>query len=77
MILAEKEKGQVTYKNMYHGLQNLKTFCLNNQITNLALSKTGDQIFQLDWATLRTMLRYLFKGTEIKIKIFTPNELTN
>lgn len=77
MILSEKEKSPITYENMYNCLQNLKIFCLNNQITDLAVSKTGDQIFQLDWATVRIMIRYLFKGTSIKIKIFTPNELTD
>jgi len=77
MVLSEKEKSQITYENVYHCLQNLRTFCLNNQITDLALSKTGDQIFQLDWATVRIMLRYLFKGTKIKLRIFKPNELTD
>jgi len=62
---------------MYYCLQNLKTFCLNNQITDLTVSKTGDQTFQLDWATVRIMMTYLYKGTSIKIKIFKPNELTD
>jgi len=77
MILSEKEKSKITYKNMYHCLQNFRTFCLNNQITDLALSKTDNQIFQLDWVTVRIMLRYLFKGIKIKFRIFTPNELTD
>ncbi|CAI6376214.1 unnamed protein product [Macrosiphum euphorbiae] len=50
---SEKEKSQITYENVYNCLQNLKTFCLNNQITDLSVSKTGDHIFQLDWATVR------------------------
>lgn len=34
MILSEKEKSQITYENVYNCLQNLKTFCLNNQVTD-------------------------------------------
>lgn len=65
-----KNKQLSTNENIYVTLLNLKQFCEENDIKKLALNKIG-QADNLGWETTRSMIRYIFRTTEIDILIFT------
>jgi hypothetical protein len=58
---------------MFYPIKNLKTFCEFNNINKVALPKIGSGCDQLSWEQVRTMIRYIFKNTKIKIVIYSIN----
>lgn len=77
LITKELYWQSVTYNNVFHTLINLKNFCSSEGITNLALSKMSYDLDQLQWHDIRTMLRYIFKDSQVKILIFIDDEYSN
>lgn len=63
-----------TYKTMYETLINVKNVCVKENITNLAIPKMTDT---LNSDIIRSMLRYIFKGSDIKIKIYTDYKISD
>lgn len=59
-----------TYDTFYQAIKNLRTFCEENQIERLALPKIGSGHDQLNWDQVRTILRYVFKKSKIKLIIY-------
>lgn len=70
IINKETHSQKPSYESMFYSLKNLRTFCETNNITKLALPKIGSGRDQLNWEQVRTMLRYIFKNTKIKIVIY-------
>jgi len=63
-----------TYKTMYETLINVKNICVKENITYLAIPKmTGT----LNYDLVRSMLRYIFKNSNIKIKIYTDYKISD
>ncbi|KAL4100717.1 hypothetical protein QTP88_020751 [Uroleucon formosanum] len=77
LIIKEQYWQSVTYNNVFHTLINLKNVCSSEGITNLALSEMSYDLEQLQWHEIRTMLRYIFKDSQVKILIFIDDEYSN
>jgi hypothetical protein len=75
LITKNKKRQLSTYENIYISLINLKQFCEKNKIDKLVMNKLG-QSDNLDGDKIRSMLRYIFKNTNIKILICTNDEYT-
>jgi hypothetical protein len=60
-----------TYETMFFAMKNLRKFCESNGLIKIALLKIDNEYDQLDWTQVRTMKRYVFKNSIIKIMIYS------
>lgn len=74
LITKEYYWQKPSYEDIFLTLTNLKQFCMNQGIMNLALPKIACGLDELQWPEIRTMLRYIFKNSKIKILIFINDE---
>lgn len=63
-----------TYQILYETLINVKNVCVKEKITVLAIPKI---MSDLNYDIVRSMLRYIFKGTDIKVKIYTDYKISD
>ncbi|KAL4136407.1 hypothetical protein QTP88_007955 [Uroleucon formosanum] len=70
IITKNHHQEKPTYETFYQAIKNLRTFCEENQIEKLALPKIGSGHDQLNWDQVRTILRYVFKKSKIKLIIY-------
>lgn len=49
---------------------NFQKFCLENNVSNVALPKITSDLDQLELAEIRTMIRYIFKSFSIEFFLF-------
>jgi len=68
LITKTKEKQLATYENMYLALLNLKYICIKHSLNKLAMNQLGHKD-RLHWSQIRTMIRYIFRNTDIEIII--------
>lgn len=60
---------------MYIALVNLKQLCEEQNLNKLAMKKLGKHD-ELEWIKIRSMLRYIFRGTNVEIIICTSIKYT-
>jgi len=60
-----------TYETMFFAMKNLRKFCESNNLNKVALPKIGSGCDQLDWEQVRTIIRYVFKKSNIKILVYS------
>lgn len=75
LITKTRQKQLATYENMHLALLNLKYFCEKHSLTKLAMNQLGRED-GLDWARTRSMIRYIFRNTDIEIIICTRLEFS-
>jgi len=75
LITKTKEKQLTTYENMHLALLNLKYFCEKHNLNKLAMNQLGRKD-GLEWAKVRSMIRYVFRNTNIEIIICSKLEYT-
>lgn len=74
LITKEHYWQKPTYENLFLTLTNLKHFCIKENITKLAMPKIACGLDELQWPEVRTMIRYVFRKTQVQILIFIDNE---
>ena len=75
LITKTKQKQLATYENTHLALLNLKYFCQKHSLTKLAMNQIGRKD-GLDWTRIRSMIRYIFRNTDIEIIICTRLEFS-
>jgi len=73
-VTEESFNQSPTYKALYETLINVKNVCEKERITKLAIPK---MMTDLNCDIIRSTLRYIFKGSNIKIKIFTDYKISD
>lgn len=73
-FIEESFNQSPTYKVFYETLINIKDVCETEGIYKLAIPK---MMTDLNSDIMRSMIRYIFKGTNIKIKIFTDYKISD
>jgi len=73
-VTEESYNQSPTYKALYETLINVKNVCEKERITKLAIPK---MMTDLNFDIVASMLRYIFKGSNIKIKIFTDYKISD
>uniref|UniRef100_A0A2S2NY96 RNA-directed DNA polymerase n=1 Tax=Schizaphis graminum TaxID=13262 RepID=A0A2S2NY96_SCHGA len=71
IITKEMHYQTPTYEMMFFAMKNLRQFCESNGLIKIALPKIDNEYDQLDWTQVRTMIRYVFKNSNIKIMIYS------
>jgi len=71
LIIKEKGFQKPTYGDMYKTLQNLKNKAEQELISHIAIPRIGSRIDQLEWDKIKTMIKYIFKGSRIKVVIYS------
>lgn len=70
IINKQKFKEKPTLEGMFMSIMNLRKFCKENNVTKIAIPRIGSGHDQLNWDQVRSMIRYIFKKSNIKILIF-------
>ena len=76
LLTKEHHWQKSTYQSIYICLQKLKELCIELQITNLACPRIGSESDGLQWEIVRNMLRNTFRNSNIKVYVYTRDELT-
>lgn len=71
LITKEKCFQKPTYENLYKTLQTLRSKAEQELISHIAMPRIGCGLDQLDWDTVKAMIKYIFKGSRIKIVIYS------
>ncbi|KAB0793022.1 hypothetical protein PPYR_12642 [Photinus pyralis] len=75
IITKEYYFNSITYEEMYNYLIQLKNQLLKDNISSISMSKLSSPFEHLHWNKVRTMMRFIFKNTNLKINIYL-NDLT-
>lgn len=70
IINKQNFKEKPTLETMFMSITNLRQFCEEQNVTKLAIPRIGSGHDQLNWDQIRSMIRYIFKKSKIKIVIF-------
>ena len=73
LVLSDQLLDKLNLKNLYNGLENLKLFCLKNNVYELSMVK--EDFEEVNYDKFKSMLKYVFEGTNIKIFIITPSHV--
>jgi len=69
-LITKKEYNEnPAYTNIFRTLTNTRRFCIENNITTLALPKICTAHDKKDWNVISTMIKFIFQDTQIKIVI--------
>ncbi|XP_025420891.1 O-acetyl-ADP-ribose deacetylase 1-like, partial [Sipha flava] len=74
LITKEYYWQKPSYENVFLALTNLKHYCISENITRLAMPKIACGLDELQWPEVRTMMRYIFRNTQVQKLIFTDNK---
>lgn len=70
MITKNKYWQKTSLEDMFLTIQNLRAICIELNIEKLAISRIGTENDQLDMSVVRTMIRFVFKESNIKVHIY-------
>ena len=76
LITKENYWEKPTYETLFIALQNLKSIMQAGKINSISMPRLGCGLDGLKWHKVRTMLRFIFSGTDIKVTI-CHNRITN
>jgi hypothetical protein len=65
-----------TLETMFACIQNLRIFCEEQNIRKLAIPRIGSGLDELNWEIVRSMIRYVFKNSKIRVVIFVNSKHT-
>lgn len=63
-------------ESVYQAITNIKTYCINSDINAFSTIKIDGQSSLTNYARIRAMFRYVFKGTDIVVKIYSGRRYT-
>lgn len=73
LVIKNHPTCRVDYETLFYVLNNLKSFCLKTEINSLAIPSHICKGNHIKVEVFRIMLRYIFRGTDVKITIFHNN----
>jgi len=76
LVTKEHYWQKPSYQNLFQTIRNLKKLCTEHRITQLNCPRLGCGLDELEWETVRSMLRYIFRDSDIVIKIIVREELS-
>ncbi len=75
IITKEKAGDRPSYDNLEQSLRNARRIRLEQNITTLAIPKTGCGLDRLEWSKAETLVNNFFGESTIRVKVYThPNE---
>lgn len=69
LINKENYWDKTSYEDIFKVLNTLKELLTRKQISSVNIPRIGTGFDRLSWEKIRSMLRYIFKGTDIHVKI--------
>ncbi|KAL4082984.1 hypothetical protein QTP88_028314 [Uroleucon formosanum] len=75
MVTKTKYWQKSSLEDLFLTIQNLRAICIELNIKKLAIPRIGSGSDQLDWPTVRIMVRFIFKETDIEIRVYPQTEL--
>lgn len=59
-----------SYETIFYSLNNLKSELIKNNVNTISLPRINFSFDKLSWNKIRSMIRYIFRDTNINIKIY-------
>jgi len=75
MVTKPKYWQKPSLEDMFLTLQNLKFVRIELNINKLAMPRIGSGLDQLNWLSVRTIIRFVFKETDIEIHVYSLTEI--
>lgn len=75
MVTKMKYWQKPSLEDMYLTLQNLRAVCQELHIFKVAMPKIGIGLDQLDWSSVKKMICFIFRESNIEIRIYARSEL--
>jgi len=74
LVTKEKFWQKPTYEDIYKTLINLKQFCREHKLQNIALPRIACGLDQLEWPTVLNMIRYIYQNSGIQIQVYANQD---
>lgn len=71
LVTKESFDQKPTYETVFKTIQNLRRTAEQELITHIAMPRISYGLDQLDWDKVKRMIKYIFKGSRIKIVIYS------
>jgi len=69
IIAKEFNQQKPTLETFFKSIINFRKFCEENEIRKIGLPRMGSGLDKLKWKEVRTIIRYIFKTSKIKVII--------
>lgn len=76
LIFKENYSQKPNYQHLFQSLLNLKKICEKRHVTQLVCSRLGCGLDELNWKTVRSIICYIFRYSDISIKVLNSKPLT-
>uniref|UniRef100_A0A2S2NNZ3 RNA-directed DNA polymerase n=1 Tax=Schizaphis graminum TaxID=13262 RepID=A0A2S2NNZ3_SCHGA len=63
-------------EHLFQSLQKLRTLCEEREIKTLTCPRLGTGLDGLQWETVRSMLQYIFRNSQVTIHVLVPETLS-
>lgn len=63
-------------EHLFQSLQKLRTLCEEREIKTLTCPRLGTGLDGLQWETVRSMLQYIFRNSQVTIQVLVPETLS-
>lgn len=63
-------------EHFFQSLQKLRTLCEEREIRTLTCPRLGTGLDGLQWETVRSMLQYIFRDSQVTIQVLVPETVT-
>jgi len=77
LVTKEKYHGKPTYESLRRSLQCMKEHAVKNGVLDICMPKIGCGLDGLDWSAVRTLIKNVFKDTEMRITCYTLGDEHN
>lgn len=71
LVTKELHHQKPKYEDLFKTIINLRQLSERERITHIAMPRIGSGQDQLEWEKIKTMLKFIFKGSRIKIIIYS------
>lgn len=70
LVTKEKFWQKPTYSSLTQCLYNLKSHCIKHNVKDISMPKIGCGLDRLDWSIVNTIIKTVFKDTNVHLQIY-------
>ncbi|TNN73505.1 O-acetyl-ADP-ribose deacetylase 1 [Liparis tanakae] len=74
LITKKKASQKPTYDSLTRSLEDMKSHCVGNGVTRIAMPRIGCGLDRLEWSRVSEILEQVFKGTNVSVTVYSLPE---
>ncbi|XP_028310023.1 ADP-ribose glycohydrolase OARD1 [Gouania willdenowi] len=71
LVTKKKAYQKPTYNNLTQSLEDMKSHCLQNEVTKVSMPRIGCGLDRLQWSKVEEILKQIFQHTDISITVYS------